>query len=135
LANQEDMQQKYMQMQMVEQQIKQLQQQMQTTEQQIMELSITLQALDDIKKVEKGTDILVPLASGIFAKAKLEDNTNLMLNVGAGTTIQKDIPGTKEMLVKQMNEIRNVQEQFTQSIQELNIKAQELQKDLTQVMS
>ena len=135
LAKEQELQQKYMHLQVLEQQIKQLQNQLQQTEQQTMELMITLQALDDIKQIEEGTEILVPLASGIFAKAEIMDNNELMLNVGAGTAVKKDIESTKKMLEKQMEEIRNVQVQFTDTLQGLEQKAQGIQQELTKLMS
>ena len=120
-------------MQMFEQQIQQLQQQLQQTEQQVMELMMVSQALDDIKDVKAGTEVLIPIASGIFAKAELKDCNELMLNVGAGTAVSKDVASTKKMLEKQMDEIRSVQTQFTETLQDLTQKAQTLQKELTNV--
>ncbi len=93
MPDKKQIQEKYMQMQLIEQQMQQIQKQLQLLENQLQELNLTLQALDDLKNTKPGTDILVPIASGIFFKAELKDNEELALNVGADTVVKKSNEG------------------------------------------
>ena len=124
------MQQKYMEMQMLDQQLKQIQQQLHAVEQQSMEVEFVIDALGNISKVEVGSDILVPLSSGIFVKAKLQDNKELIVNVGGNTTVNKTVPEVQEMLKKQVAELGKVKKDLTDKFTEFANKMQQFQSDL-----
>jgi len=124
------MQQNYMEMQMLDQQLKQIQQQLHAVEQQSMEVEFVIDALGNISKVEVGSDILVPLSSGIFVKAKLQDNKELIVNVGGNTTVNKTVPEVQEMLKRQVQELGKVKKDLTGKFTELANKMQTLQAEL-----
>ncbi|MBW3004977.1 prefoldin subunit alpha [Candidatus Woesearchaeota archaeon] len=124
------MQQKYMEMQMLDQQLKQIQQQLHAVEQQAMEVEFVIDALGNISKVEPGSDILVPLSSGIFVKAKIQDNKELLVNVGGNTTVNKSVPEVQEMLKKQIAELEKVKKDLVDNFTKFANKMQQLQADL-----
>ena len=70
---------------------------------------MTEQALDDLKTTKTGTEILVPMASGIFIKAELKDNKELAINVGADTVVKKNIEETTlfNFFLKKLNILFN----------------------------
>ena len=74
----EEMQKLYLEFQMLSHHINQLEKQNTMLNNQLMELMATSQSLEDAKDIEQGTEILVPLSSGIYAKAELKDNKNLI---------------------------------------------------------
>jgi len=124
------MQQKYMEMQMLDQQLKQIQQQLHAVEQQSMEVESVIDALGSISKVELGSDILVPLSSGIFVKAKIQDTKELLVNVGSNTTVSKSVPEVEEMLKKQLKELEKVKKDMTDKFSELANKMQVFQSEM-----
>jgi prefoldin alpha subunit len=126
------MQQKYMEMQMIDQQLKQIQQQLHAVEQQSMEVESVIDALGSISKVEPGSDILVPLSSGIFVKAKIQDNKELLVNVGSNTTVSKSVPEVQEMLKKQNQELDRVKKDLTDNFTKFANKMQALQAGFMQ---
>lgn len=125
-------QQKYLELQMLERRIQQLQQQIQTLQQQILELEQIQLNLTEISKVKKGNLILVPLASGIFAKAKIEDAENLIVNVGAGTAVVKNVDSTNKMMSEQIKESKRVENKLKK---ELNIRVVEFQRKQQELQS
>ncbi len=131
----EDLQEKYMQLQIIEQQMKQIQKQIQLIESQMNELVTAHQALDDLKKTRDGTKMLVPISNGIFAKAEIKDNAELIVNVGANITVNKDIESTKGLITKQINEIKGVQEKMMLDLQKLSINGTSLEKELHKMIS
>ncbi len=126
----QSMQQKQMEMQMLNSQLQQLQQQLNAVEQQSMEIEFVIDALENLSKVEVDTDVLVPLSSGIFVKAKLQDNKNLIVNVGSNTTVTKTIPEVQDMLKQQVQEIAKVKKELTDKFTEFASKFQIMQMDL-----
>ena len=131
---QKEMQQKYMQLQMMQQQLKQLQQQIQQFEQQIAELNNLSQSLDDFKKLKLGSDTLVPISSGIFAKASLKYNEGLLVNVGANTIVKKSVSDTKKLVEKQTDEVKKLQEQMLEQLQKAAAAAESSEKELQKLV-
>ena len=127
---QKELQQKYMEFQMLDQQIKQMQKQMQMIEMQTQELSNTQEAIDDLTKTKKGADFLAPIASGIFVKGKLEENKELIVNVGSNVTVSKSKEEVKAMLEAQLKELQTVQENVKMQFESLTEKAEILEKEL-----
>ena len=93
--NQQKIQQKYMELQTVGQQMQAVQKQLQLMKQHLVELDAAAQAVEDISKTEKGTEMLMPVTSGIFVKGELKDSKNLIVNVGAGTAVTKTAEESK----------------------------------------
>jgi prefoldin alpha subunit len=130
---QEELKQKYVEFQLLEQQMKQTQKQLQLLEEQVLELIVTHQGLEDLKTVKSGTDILVPLSSGIFTKAKIQEVDELIINVGAGTAVPKSIVETQESLNKQMGEVQGLQTQLIEAHQKLEQHMETLQKQIAKL--
>ena len=131
---QQKMQQKYMEMQMLSQQIQQVQKQLELLANQVQELNTTNEALDDIGKTKPGTEIRVPLASGIFIKAQLTDNKDVTVNVGSGTAVKKSIPEAKELIDKQLKEISGFKKELEGNLTQLAAKAQLIEKELSELV-
>tara|TARA_Y100000310_G_scaffold241784_1_gene245903 strand:- start:67348 stop:67773 length:426 start_codon:yes stop_codon:yes gene_type:complete len=131
----EKLQKKYLEFQMLDQQIKQLDQQNTALNNQLMELMATKQSLDDMEKLKEKTEILVPLSSGIYAKAELKDNKNFIVNVGANTTLVKDINSTKKLMETQIDEMKKLQETLVNQLQEQTTKAAMMEQEINTIAS
>ena len=131
---QQELQQKYMEYQMLDQNIKQLQQQMETADQQLMGILATLQSIDEFSSLKDGSEMLIPVNNGIFAKAKLTKEDSLLVNVGASVVVDKSIEDTKELIEKQKGEMESIRGKITENINKLVDRATVLEKELTQLM-
>ncbi len=131
---QQALQQKYMEMQMLSQQMQQMQKQLELLVNQMQELNNTKEALDEISKTKTGTEIRVPLASGIFVKAQITDNKDVTVNVGASTAVKKTIPEAKELIDQQQKEITNFQKEVEENLIKLTAKAQQIEKELSELV-
>jgi prefoldin subunit 5 len=67
----EKMQESYLKLQFLHEQIQNIEKQTQLFNNQIVELTLTVQSLDDFKKIKEGTEILVPINQGMYAKAEI----------------------------------------------------------------
>ncbi|HSD57415.1 MAG TPA: prefoldin subunit alpha, partial [Methanotrichaceae archaeon] len=61
-------------------------------------LDRALGAVEAMEKAEEGQDMLVPIGSGSFVHAKLASREKVVLNVGAGVSIEKPVADAKETL-------------------------------------
>ena len=105
---QEKTQEMYMEFQALDQRIKQIQKHLEVLTSQIMEMSGTSSSLDEFNKIKKGKEIFVPLSSGIFAKATLNDTSELLVNVGANTVVTKDVQSAKKLINSQVDEMKKL---------------------------
>jgi prefoldin alpha subunit len=125
----ESKQNKYVQLQMVDQQARQLQQYLQTFDQQLLEIRSVITSLNEFAKLKKGDSILAPIANGIFVKAKLEDSHEVRVNVGNNTVVTKTIEGAVKMLEGQEAEINQYRSDVLAKFDELLKQAEALQKE------
>jgi prefoldin alpha subunit len=110
---QKEIQKKYIEYQVMEQQIKQLQQQLEKMEMQTKEIEAVEQSLSDISKAKDGDEILVPVSGGVFFKASVKDCKNFLVNVGHNVVVEKGLEGTKHLVHSQSEEIDKYKEQVT----------------------
>ena len=125
----------YMEFQMLEQHIKQLQKQLEAVTHQSIELAATGNSLGEFNKIETGKEVFVPLSSGIFARASIEDTSEVLVNVGANVVVRKDIASTKELIQRQMEEIRKIQKQMVEELERLTSHAAQLEMKLQNLIS
>ncbi len=120
----------YLEYQMLEQQIKQLERQLQILESQLIDLQGTIINLDEFKSSKKGSEMLFQISPGIFSKANLIDANELIINVGAGVAVTKNIDGAKDILGKQMKEMQQLQVQMANELRSLVMKAAQIEQEL-----
>ena len=129
-ADEEVTRKKYLELQLLNQKMQQMQQQMEELDQQASQIEGTGQSLDEFAEVNEGTQILVPVANGIFAKAKLEDTKSLLVNVGASINVQKSVPEVKKLMAGQVAEMRKLQEDLAKQLKQLTDMAESAQSEL-----
>lgn len=130
IEKQKEMQQKYMEMQYIQQHLAQYQKQLEQLDTQLNECDSIKEGLDEISKKEPGTEVLVPISNGIFAKANLADKKSLIVNVGSNVAVEKNIDDTKVLIQQQKVEIEKGRLQMTNIISSVTEQMQALEKEL-----
>ncbi len=125
------MQAKYMEFQMIQQSMQQLQQRKQIIENQMTEFTTLIETLDGLKGAKKASPIFAPLGSGVFAKATLEENDNVLVNIGSGIAIERDIATSKELVKKQLVELQDLAKQLDAEVKEGIEKGTKLSAELS----
>ena len=125
----------YMEFQMLDQHIKQIQKQLEAVTQQMIELTVTTNSLDEFNAIKPGKEIFVPLSSGIFAKASITSNSELLVNVGANVVVQKNVDSTKKLIQRQMEEVKKVQHQMVDELEKMTHRAAQLEMQLQGIAS
>lgn len=106
-------------MQILDYQIKQLQKVMESIDSQLIEMDNTIKALKEFEKLEHNSEILFPVANGIFAKGKLNDNNMLQINIGSDVIVEKSVNDTIKMMHTQLNDIENYKNEVIMQLQKL----------------
>ncbi|PIN74570.1 prefoldin subunit alpha [Candidatus Woesearchaeota archaeon CG10_big_fil_rev_8_21_14_0_10_37_12] len=129
-----EIQQKYMELQLIQHQLQQVQKQVQALDEQADEMDVVQQALADFSAAKPGSEMYVTVTPGVFAKAKLENNETVLLNVGAGAVVEKPVPDAKKIMAKQGTELRKMQEELTEQLQKLAHRGEHLQSELKKLI-
>ena len=124
----------YSEFQMLDQNIKHIQKQLESLTQQIIEMTSTTNGLDDLKKAEVGSEVLVPISSGIFAKASLKETNELLVNVGANVVVSKDIDSTKKLIETQIDSMKKMHKDLVMNLEEMTHKAGSLEMQMQSMM-
>ena len=131
----EKLQKLYVEFKMLSQHIKQLEEKTAALNNQLMDLAVTNQSLEDMKKFKQGTEIMVPLSSGIYTKAEIKDSKNVIVNVGSNVTTVKDIDSTKKLIESQIEEVKNLHERLVNELQNNTSKAAILEEQINNIAS
>lgn len=126
-------QQRYIELQLIEQEIRNIQKQLQLVNNQIIELIFIRQSLDELGDVKIDSETLSPIASGIFIKSNIKDKDELIVNVGSNVAVKKTREEVKEMIEKQLNDIKIIQNELLINLQKLSIEADRIENELKNV--
>ncbi len=122
-VSEEEMKEKYLQFQVIQQQLEQVSEHAQLLNQRNAELDVSINAIKEIGKTEKDREILAPIADGIFFKAILKDNAAFIVNVGSETAVEKTMPQVVKLLEEQKENLNLQIIQAEAILQELNSQA------------
>lgn len=106
-----------------------LQQQASLIELSLNEIENTIQTLDSMNGVKAGQEILVPIGAGARIYATIARLDKIIINIGAGISIEKNIEETKKILEKRREELRQGYEQVIGNLSAVTAEIQKLQQE------
>lgn len=112
--------QEIMQLQQMHQQMEDLSKQLEDLQEKQTSISITINAIQELKKTQKGEEILVPIADGIFVKTTLCDNSVAIVNIGKGITVEKPLDEVIEMVQGHETTIQESSVKLEEKMQEVS---------------
>jgi prefoldin alpha subunit len=98
-------------------------------------LESALAAVDALQEAEVGQEILVPIGSGSFIHGKLASKENVILNVGAGVSIEKRSEEAVEILKARKNEVLEGSKKLTEVLAKIDQEMQKIQGIMQQYES
>ena len=98
-------------------------------------LESALAAVDALGEAEVGQEILVPIGSGSFIHGKLASKENVILNVGAGVSIEKRSEEAVEILKSRKNEVLEGSKKLTEVLAKIDQEMQKIQGIMQQYES
>lgn len=109
--------------QLMEGSVNALQQRLQLINAAVSELNMAQDSLKDLKDIEKGSPLLVPIGGGVFMNTELGDVKKVIVDIGANVSLEmryesavKDI---SERLAEMEDAQTSVREQLTQIIAQM----------------
>lgn len=133
--DEEVLQKKYMEYQVITEKIKELQEKLQASEQQMMQIIATIQSIDEFSTLQDGCEILVPLNNGIFTRAKFIKDDKLLLNVGASVVVDKSPEDAKVLIGEQAKKLERIRARLGERINKLIERASSLETELNSLLA
>ena len=122
--------QKYLELQILEQQINEVYNQQQIFNQRFKELKKLEENLSFLENSKISKELISQIGPNIFIKAELKDNKNVFVTVGANVVVEKTIPEAIKLVSTQSQEINNNIELLNHHIIITSEKAQTIQHEL-----
>ena len=126
---QEQIKEKFMQFQALQQYIEQVAEHVRLLNQQYAELEASKEALREFSEKPVGK-VLAPIVNGVFFKAEAKDNLNLLVNVGAGTMVEQPITQVIELLAERQKETLQQAGEANRLLQEFQQQAAQIYQEL-----
>ena len=86
----------------------------------VSEVTLAHNTLEGLKKLEDGESTLVPVGAGSYIRMKIADSKKLVMGIGAGAAMEKDVDSSVEELKGRLLELdkarTSVQQQLDQTV-------------------
>jgi|GEM_PF-1874684 prefoldin alpha subunit len=96
------------------------------------EIERAVMAIEEIEK--GGTDVKMSVGAGAFVDAKITNTDKVMVTIGSGLSVEKDINDAKEFLKKRKDNITKAYEEGSKTLRELTQQLEELGRVLNQYL-
>lgn len=131
----EELQKKYLQYQILKQQITGMLQERASIEEKGAEIRVALETLQNLTASSKGKSLWSPIGAGMFAKASLDDSDGFMISIGANVIVEeprekaiKLLAEREEEATKLAGEMDAIIAHYTKEVESLEEELQKLAK-------
>ena len=85
----------------------------------INEVTLAYNTLEGMKKLQNGESTLVPVGAGSYIRMQVADSKKLVMGIGAGVAVEKDVEGSVEELKSRLQDLdkarTSIQQQLDQT--------------------
>ncbi len=121
---QDELQNLSVQLDYLEQTAEALQQRMTMLSAAMSNLTLAIRSLDGLEKEKENSEMLIPIGSSSYVKAKLVDPNNVIVGIGAGISVERTLQETKTIFKERLEQMEKAatatQQQFTQVAERIN---------------
>jgi prefoldin alpha subunit len=104
--------------QLVQQQVAEMEDQVAHIESKKLELQMVIDSINELKDKQRA-EMLVPIGSGVLARAELVDTDNFLVNVGANIVVEKSGKEAQDAIKTQLGELDRAKEMFIKELEKM----------------
>jgi prefoldin alpha subunit len=134
MAGKEDMAKIAYEMQLYREEAQLIQQQLANLQLNYASTEAAVQTLDNLSKLNKNEQMLLPIGSGAYIKSKVENNEVALIEVGAGVIVEKSIPDAVKFLQSKLSEMDSIKEKLQKNFVEISNKMKSLEESANKLM-
>ncbi|HXX73112.1 MAG TPA: prefoldin subunit alpha [Candidatus Acidoferrales bacterium] len=91
----------------------------------INEVTLAHNTLEGVAKLQNGESTLVPVGAGSYIRMKLEDSKKLIMGVGAGVAVEKDVDACVAELKARLEELERARTSLQQQLEQTGARYQQ----------
>ncbi len=122
--------QKYLELQLLDHQIKEVQQQQQLLKHHLQELINLQESLSELEKQKEKKSVLAQLGPRTFVKTELIDSKHVLVDVGASIVVEKTIEEAKSFISTQSEELEESTDLINSHVEEAIKQAKKIQNEI-----
>lgn len=101
----------------------------------INELMVTMETVNGVKKLKPGTEILVPVGSDSFVKAKVTETDKVISGLGADIAAERSAEDAASALGEQRKEFEESIERAREELEKLTERIDELEPEAERLLA
>ena len=91
----------------------------------INEVTLAHNTLDGIKSLQNGESTLVPVGAGSYVRMQLADSKKLIMGIGAGVAVEKDVEASVTELKARLEELEKARTSIQQQLDQTATRYQQ----------
>jgi prefoldin alpha subunit len=134
MAEKEDMAKIAYEMQLYREEAQLIQQQLANLQINYASTEAAVQTIENLSKLNKNEQMLLPIGSGAYIKSKVENNEVALIEVGAGVIVEKSIPDAVKFLQSKLSEMDSIKEKLQKNFVDISNKMKLLEDSANKLM-
>lgn len=130
----QEIQRKYLQLQMLKQQLSALLEEKNIVDEKISEILTTTNALNELGKVKQNEEIWSPLGSGAFVRSDIKDRGKVLIGIGSDVVIKESRTKAIEILQERLKEIIEIDKELSAEIEKFNSQITKLEPEIQEMI-
>ena|SRR3989338_3415064 len=131
---QEELQHKYIELQILKQQISQYVEQKQALDEKQGEMNATIEALRKIDTIKEGDEMWSSLGSSTFVRSDIKDTKKVLVAIGAGVVTKEPVERAIEILESRVKDLDALSTQIVEQANALLERINELEPQVQKLM-
>ena len=91
----------------------------------INEVTLAYNTLEGMKKLQNGDATLVPVGAGSYIRMQVADSKKLVMGIGAGVAVEKDVEGSVEELKGRLQDLDKARTSIQQQLDQTGTRYQQ----------
>ncbi len=100
----------------------------------ISEVTVAHDTVTGLKQLEGGAPVLVPVGAGAYVRMSIADSKNLMMSIGAGAAMEKNVESSVEDLKSRLQDLEKARTSIEQQLQQTVSRYQQDRDALEDIM-
>ena len=130
---QQELQAKYIQYQLLKQQMQAYIEEKSLVDQRLQELNVTIDALHKIDDIKKGDEIWSTIGSGAFVRSDIKDIEKVLVALGAGVVSREPRERAIEIIQSRLEEMNTVNAEIINELTSISNQIKKLEPELEQL--
>jgi prefoldin alpha subunit len=100
----------------------------------IGEVTVAHDTVTGLKQLQSGDPVLVPVGAGAYIRMSVDDSKNLMMSIGAGAAMEKNVESSVEDLKSRLQDLEKARTSIEQQLQQTLGRYQQDREALEEIM-